>query len=283
MAKRAYRTVAGSKWRLRYQQILNSNNPLYLVKIDTTGLDPATDRIIGIVVSRNHFEGTDKIVCDEVYKTLINPGIELSAEITEINGITNEMISQGKDPSVAMKEVCDFLGEHANICGFRTRDFLGPFLDNECRRAGLKLPLKYSFDFVDMAKALVPPTHPKKARYGYLDLAKRFDIDTTHGMQGYLDLFNILAKNAPRGTERPGAGFVQEIKYWSKSYTNTYVFMTTQFGKVRLNCATGYFEEDTPGFFDIVNMDAFTDYVISHSRGNSIWDFIKNMRAKNAA
>ena len=59
--------------------------------LETTGLEPARDRIIeiGAIKVRN------KEVVEE-YGTLINPQMEIPRRITELTGISNKMV-QGQD------------------------------------------------------------------------------------------------------------------------------------------------------------------------------------------
>lgn len=274
MATRVYQKQYNSRWKLRVSQMRHSMQPIFLIKIDTTGLDPMVDRVINVVISKNHFVD-NQIVCDDIYQSLCNPGIHIPEEITKFNGITDELVSNAKPTEIVMQEVCQFLGESANICGFNTREFLGPFLDNECNRAGIKFPLQHSFDMIDMAKAVLAPAKARDS-YGYVRLAQRLGVDINHGMQGYIDVFNKLFVNIPNGQSNipSDVQFVQSINYWGKAYNRRYLFLQTMYGQVAINCLTGYFEEKTPGYFDVVNMDEFADYLLQISGCRSIREFI---------
>lgn len=68
---------------------------------------------------------------------------------------------------------------------------------------------------------------------------------------------------------------VRRTSYWEKSYTVRYIYIETDYGKVRLNCLTGYFEEDTPGIFDVIDLDYLTEYICERRNVPSIYDFIK--------
>ena len=277
MGNRVYQKQYNSKWRLRATQMKHSMQPIFLIKIDTTGLDPMTDRIINIVISKNHFVD-NQIICDEMFQSLCNPGIHIPEEITKFNGITDELLKDAKPTETVMIEACQFLGQNANICGFNTKEFLGPFLDNECNRAGIRFPLQYSFDMIDMAKAVLAPAKAKES-YGYCRLAERLGVDINHGMQGYIDVFNKLFVNIPNGhAEIPsGVQFIQSVNYWGKAYNRRYLFIQTSYGQVAINCLTGYFEEKTPGYFDVVDMDALTDYILSLYQVRSIREWINHM------
>lgn len=71
---------------------------------ETTGLNPKSDRIIQI--------GAVKIVHGEVvakYSTYVNPMKNITKKITEINGITNEMVMDAPTEDVALPEFMEFI------------------------------------------------------------------------------------------------------------------------------------------------------------------------------
>jgi DNA polymerase-3 subunit epsilon len=103
---------------------------------ETTGPDPDEARIItaALVVS-----GGSKP--DQAFTWLINPGIEIPAEATNIHGITTEQAkAEGQDPKVALDEIADMLAR-ALAYGMPVVAFNLQFdwtvLDRELRRNGL--------------------------------------------------------------------------------------------------------------------------------------------------
>lgn len=67
---------------------------------ETTGPDPLEDRIVtAALVVRGG--GRD----DKVMSWLINPGVPIPAEATEVHGITNEMAAEGADPKDALDDI----------------------------------------------------------------------------------------------------------------------------------------------------------------------------------
>ncbi len=278
-SKRTYKTVTGSKWRTRLSQILMSGKPLFFVKIDTSGLDPKNDRIVGIVISRNHFED-DKLIMDDEFATLVLPyeGFEMPEEITKINEISTTLLQKKGMPfEEAMKKMSDFLGTDANVSGFNTREFIGPFLENEAKRAGIKLSIKYTFDMLHMAKALIPPTNPKY-NPGYKVTATRLGVDPNTGMAGYLNVFNKMYARMPVGLSK---SIIKKDEYWEKSYTCRYIYLHTDCGKIALNCYTGCFEEVVPGSFDQVDLDALTDFIMKKQNVKNMYEFIKKYNSKS--
>ena len=74
--------------------------------LETTGLSAKTDKIIEI--------GAIKVLNGEIvdkYETLINPGAVISQRITEVTGITNEMVKDAPYISEKIGELMEFIGE----------------------------------------------------------------------------------------------------------------------------------------------------------------------------
>jgi DNA polymerase-3 subunit epsilon len=75
--------------------------------LETTGLDPASHEIIEIgamLISPNGNEISR-------FESLVNSGVQISAEITQITGITNEMVeSSGIPPAEALSKFIDYVG-----------------------------------------------------------------------------------------------------------------------------------------------------------------------------
>lgn len=71
--------------------------------LETTGLNPSTDRILEI--------GAVKVVdgqIRETYETLVNPGMKISGRIEALTGITNAMAAKGREPRKAVTELVEF-------------------------------------------------------------------------------------------------------------------------------------------------------------------------------
>lgn len=76
------------------------------IDLETTGLEPKHDKIIEI--------GAVRVKNGEVYKkyeTLVNPGRELTAKITEITGIKDSDLTDAPYIEEIIDEVIEFIGE----------------------------------------------------------------------------------------------------------------------------------------------------------------------------
>lgn len=77
------------------------------VDLETTGLNPKTDRIIeigAVKVEGGKYTGT--------FETFVNPGRMLETRITELTGITDEQLKAAPAIEEVLPELLSFLGEH---------------------------------------------------------------------------------------------------------------------------------------------------------------------------
>lgn len=82
------------------------------IDIETTGLNPKTDRIIEI--------GAVKVVNGEVidsFEQFVNPGRKISERIVELTGITNEMVLHAKEADEVMRSLLDFIAPKTVFLG----------------------------------------------------------------------------------------------------------------------------------------------------------------------
>lgn len=153
--------------------------------IETTGLDPHKDSILEIGAVR--FNGRR---VEAEWSTLINPGRSIPAFITQLTGITGQMVAQAPPLQAVLVELADFVGD-APIVGHNVAFDLS-FL----RRHGL-FGLNEILDTYEMAAILLPKT----GRYNLGALAQTLlvplpathraldDARVTHGV--YLRLHEL--------------------------------------------------------------------------------------------
>ena len=104
-----------------------------IVDIETTGLDPTTDKIIEIAIRKHNGDDT------ESFYSLINPGIDIPPEITKLNGLTNEMLYKQPTFKTISSVIIDFI--HGFDLVIYNQKFVISMLLNEFNRCG------YVFNF----------------------------------------------------------------------------------------------------------------------------------------
>lgn len=135
--------------------------------IETTGLNKETNRIIEIGAVRVK----DGVVID-TYNELLNQNVIIPEEVTAINNITNEMIKDGMDPSLALLKFQNFIMNSEFLVGHNAYYFDYPFLQNEMIRHGIQLKKYFIKDTMWIAKKKLPGLRS----YSLKNLTQHFSI-----------------------------------------------------------------------------------------------------------
>lgn len=151
---------------------LKLKRPLVFFDIESTGLNRKEDRIIELAIVKLHPNGKRD---ERVF--LLNPGIPIPKEASDIHGILDEQI---KDCPVFKDKGEEILKEFegCDISGYNLLAFDIPMLENECKRADIKFdPDQYKV--VDVQRIF----HKKEPRD--LTAALRFycdrELEGAHG------------------------------------------------------------------------------------------------------
>ena len=145
------------------------------VDVETTGLNPADDKIIEIGMAKVY-----KGCIQESFSTLVSPGLVIDERITRLTGITTEMLEGQPVMSDIIGEVIDFIGE-APILGHNII-FDYSFLKKAAVNSGLKFE-KQGIDTLKLARRLLPDIPHKNLEY----LCEYFNIDAGNSHRAYDD------------------------------------------------------------------------------------------------
>ena len=110
---------------------LHIERPLAFIDVETTGLNPYSDRIVELSILKIHPDGTN-----EYHSRTINPGIPIPPDATAIHGITDEDVASKPQFGQYAKSIRNFL-EGCDIAGFNVIRFDLPFLEAEFARANV--------------------------------------------------------------------------------------------------------------------------------------------------
>lgn len=114
---------------------LELQRPLAVFDLETTGTDPAKDKIVEIALVRVDPGGGRTTITRRV-----NPGRPIPAEATAVHGIRDEDVAAAPEFRQIARELIDALAD-SDLAGFNVRRFDVPLLDRELRDAGFDLAL----------------------------------------------------------------------------------------------------------------------------------------------
>jgi len=114
---------------------LKLDRPLAFFDLETTGLDPRSDRIVELALIRFDPDGGSQ---ERVRR--FHPGVPIPAESTRIHGITEADVA-GEQPFAARARSLRDLLDGCDLAGFNVRRFDLPMLLAEFRRAGVDFDL----------------------------------------------------------------------------------------------------------------------------------------------
>lgn len=162
--------------------------PVIALDIETTGLDPRRDAIIEI--GAVYFDG-EKVA--GTWQSLINPQRSVPALITQLTGITNEMVAGAPVLKDVIQNFADFVGN---------RPIIGHNISFDLSFLRLHTPLKDNpvNDTFEIASVLLP-TAP---RYSLSALVDRLDLHNLNphraqdDAEATLAVFNRLAEEAAK-------------------------------------------------------------------------------------
>lgn len=110
--------------------------PLVFLDLETTGVNPASDRIVEIGLIKVHPDGRR-----ETLTRRVNPGMPIPPASTRIHGITDADVAGAPRFAQIAAEVVGFIGD-ADLAGFNVQRFDIPVLHRELAMAGARLDME---------------------------------------------------------------------------------------------------------------------------------------------
>lgn len=141
---------------------------------ETTGLKDQVDQIIEI--------GALKVIDNEVveeFDVLINPETEIPEIITEITGITQEMVVQEKTIAEVLPKFLEFVGDLPVVCHNAPFDI--GFINANLKRFNLESFENQAIDTVELARIFIPQAYNYKLetlkKYFHLEYGSHRSVD----------------------------------------------------------------------------------------------------------
>lgn len=91
---------------MKKENKIDNKNIFVAIDVETTGLSPITNELIE--VSAIKYDGNKKI---DTFSTLIKPKVRIPYYITNITGITNDMVQEAPEVEDVMPELIEFIGD----------------------------------------------------------------------------------------------------------------------------------------------------------------------------
>lgn len=157
-----------------------------VLDLETTGLTPKTDRILEI--------GAIKVVDGEIkerYATFINPQRKIPARITELTGITQEMVADAPYREEAVRNLVEFC-EDLPLLGHNIR-FDYSFVKYEAVNLGLQFE-KEALDTLAVARMALPELESRSLEFlcGYFGIRREHAHRAMDDALETLELYRIL-------------------------------------------------------------------------------------------
>jgi len=115
---------------------LKLEKDLIVLDCETTGLSVSKDRIIQLAIIKYFADGRPPLErC-----RYVNPKIPIPKEVTDITGITNDMVKNEPEFSKIAKGLLELIGD-SDFCGYNSNRFDIPLLMEEFERCGIQLDM----------------------------------------------------------------------------------------------------------------------------------------------
>jgi len=179
---------------------LTLQKPIVFFDLETTGLNPQTDRIVEICVIKLNPDGTR-----EVKTRRMNPTIPISPESTVITGISDEDVKDCPTFKQLAKGIADFM-QDCDISGYNILRFDIPMLQEEFKRAHVPFSMK-GIEVVDVQRIyhkMEPRTLEAALKYYCQQehtgahAAEDDVIATINVLEGQLEMYQELENDVPK-------------------------------------------------------------------------------------
>jgi DNA polymerase-3 subunit epsilon len=115
---------------------LQLTRPICFIDLETTGINVSTDKIVEIAIVKIMPDGTK-----QVKRKLVNPEMAIPKAVSEIHGISDEMVKEAPTFKQIANEIKQFI-ELSDLAGYNSNRFDIPMLNEEFLRAGISVDIE---------------------------------------------------------------------------------------------------------------------------------------------
>ena len=273
--KRIYR-YEGTHYRDVLKKISETKEPVIVFHLETTGLDPKVDEIIQIgAVKCEMIEG--EIIPINIFSTFVKPTRAIPERVTNLTDITDDVVKNAPSLKDAMAMAVEFFGTRPTVIGYNCKNFALPFLKRAGFDTGEMIYPSTVLDILDIVRSVISKnekiqSYSCRAVANYLGCENDPSYhDAKLDSEKYIRILRKLLPMIPEGSEMVN---IESVKYWEKSRNTRFLYVITDRGKVSINAVNGFWAEEVPGFFNEVDMDQLTEYMLEKKKVSSIWDLI---------
>ncbi|NLT15892.1 MAG: 3'-5' exonuclease [Clostridiales bacterium] len=280
----------GATWKTKsiwpeIRNVLTGKDTIVVFDLETTGLSSKNDRIIEIAAVKYRIgEGFSMTEAGTLH-SYINPNCSLPEKITEITGITEDMLENAPCESEIFDEVKAFF-DSALVGGYNVDNFDCKFMNEYFGRMGCVFNYPGSVDCLKMARNLlckgqdvVDHKLESVGKYFGLDFQAHSAIDDARTTGALLQMFlreymqlDAMPEEIKTGTLQP---IIKKIAFWEGFQGFSRIYVETDVGSVyydiRRNEWGGkdvdirdidmcYLEEEVYNLLDVENESEFAKF-----------------------
>ena len=181
------------KWRSRETRdnlfmAEKENRTIVLYDVETTGLNAEKDKVIQLSGIKFKIEGGKSVEIARFDK-YINPEIPIPPKITEITGITDDMVFDKQTEKELFPEIAEFFGVSNVISGYNVAKFDNRFIANMFKRNGSEFKPYCTVDVLEMARDIVEAKDTENFKLG--TMASRYGVD--EGLTFHNSMDDVIA------------------------------------------------------------------------------------------